>query len=268
MGGGAYLQDRGMVTEGVVAVTDAGEPGRAVVWALGKRSEREQQWADDDCSDFEWSPGAGVPCFMLGTREAAVRRKKILRTSLLFMQLQKQVSDAVRWRHARDAHEVRVSAVIAAKHPVRFPDEETTHDEHEEAVTAASVAQVCPVVAVVSFEEKMLADAREAKSRMEAARLPAPLTQLALEEAYKEMPEGAEVSIQKCIKCWRESKMAPADLLATVKAFASSSPTLRKVFDAAEHRGAGELGQVATAEQMQELSRMAQAVATGEGGER
>jgi hypothetical protein len=263
---GTRLQDRVMVAEGGVAAADAGEPGRVVEWALGKRSEREQQWADVD--DFEWAPGSGLPCFMLGTHEEAVRRKKILRTSLLFMQLQKQVTDAVRWRHARDAHEVKVSAAIAAKHPVCFHDKETAQTEHEEAVTAASMAQVCPVVAVVSFEEKMKADAREAKVRMEAARLPAPLTQLALEKAYKEMPEGAEVSIQKCIKCWRENKMAPADLLGTVKSFASSSPTLRKVFDAAEHRGADELGQVATAEQMQELSRMAQAVATGEGGER
>ena len=118
-----------------------------------------------------------------------------------------------------------------------------------------------PVVAVVSFEETTKVDAREAKARMEDARLPAPLTQLALEEAYKQIPEGAELSIRKCIQCWRENTMTPADLVATVKAFASSSPTLRKLFDAAEHGGAGELGQVATTEQMQELSRMEQEVA-------
>lgn len=116
-----------------------------------------------------------------------------------------------------------------------------------------------PVVAVVSFEEKMKADESEAKARMEAARLPAPLTQLALEEAYTQMPEGAELSIRKCIQCWRQNTTTTADLLATVKAFASSSPTLRKLFDAAEH-GDACLGQVATAEQMQELSRMAQEV--------
>jgi hypothetical protein len=40
---------------------------------------------------------------------------------------------------------------------------------------------VVAIVAVVSFEETTKVDAREAKARMEDARLPAPLTQLALE---------------------------------------------------------------------------------------
>ncbi len=223
--------------------------------ALGKRSVREERWGGDE--DFEWTPGVGVRCYMHGTPEDAAHRRKILRTSLLFMQLQKQVSDAVRWRHARDAREAKMSAEIAARHPVRFPDDEPAKAERTDATTAAVVVEACPAVVAASFEEKMKADAREAKARMEADRLPAPLTNAALDDAFKELPRGTQTSIEACIKCWRENKMAPADLLATVRAFASSSPALRKVFAGPEHCGVGELGEVATAEQMHELSRMA-----------
>ena len=239
----------------VQVVATVSGPAAEAVTALGKRSVREErQGVDDD--DFEWTPGAGVRCYVHGEPEDAARRRKILRTSLLFMQLQKQVSDAVRWRHARDAREAKVSAEIAAKHPVRFPDDEPAK------TAAAGVVEERPAVTVVSFEEKMKADVREAKARMEADRLPAPLTHAVLDDAFKELPEGTQTAIEACIKCWRENKMAPADLLATVRAFASSSPALRMVFAGAEHCGAGERGEVATAEQMNELSRMAgQAVA-------
>ena len=149
------------------AAAGAGEmqPGEATALVecstdLGKRRVREGRWDGDD---FEWTPSAGVRCYMNGTPADAERRRKILRTSLLFMQLQKQVSEAVRWRHARDAREAKLSAEIAAKHPVRLPCDEPGNAERADATETADAASECPAVpvavavAVVSFEDKMKA---------------------------------------------------------------------------------------------------------------
>jgi len=195
--------------------------------------------------DDEWSPGAGVEDYAGRQPELVARNAKQLRTSALFLQLQGQVQDALRARHERDAREHTLSAEIAAQHPLRFPDEVA-----EVEVDAAETR------VVLSFEEKMKADALDAKARMEASRgLPAPLTQRSLNEAFAQLPEGAQASIESCIKCWRENKLGASDVIATCKSFSGSSAALHALFAAQPKHVKLE---VATPAQMRELSKLSQ----------
>lgn len=208
-----------------------------VVRLLGKRSRKD---------DIEtWAPGVGLG--PQSNESEAARR-----TSLLFLQLQQTVNEAVAWRHNRDTKSRKVSADIAARCPLVFSDESPKrHAEEDVTVTVAKVK-----APVVSFEEMMKAAALETKAKMIAARsLPAPLTQAALNEAYTQLPSGAEQSIESVISFWRSHKMTADDVIATVKSFAGSSESLQKIF-------AADLieGEVASDEQMRELSRLAMCV--------
>jgi len=170
-----------------------------------------------------------------------VRNAKQMRTSALFLELHGQVLEGLRRRHERDSKELKVSADIAAQHPICFPEE--------------VLAQVTVVEKrVMSFEEKMKADALEAKSHMEASRgLPEPLTQRSLDEAFAQLPEGAQASIEACIRCWRENKLAASDVISQVKSFSGSSTVLRGLFAAQpEHVDL----EVATPAQMRELQQL------------
>jgi len=171
-----------------------------------------------------------------------VRNSKQMRTSAIFLELHGQVQEGLRRRHERDAKEQKVSADIAAQHPICFPGEEV-------------LAQVTVVEKrVVSFEEKMKADALEAKAHMEASRgLPEPLTQRSLNQAFAQLPEGAQASIEACIRCWRENKLAASDVISQVKSFSGSSAVLRGLFAAQPERVDLE---VATPAQMRELQRL------------
>ena len=172
-----------------------------------------------------------------------------MRTSSLFLELQKSVSDALEWRHARDAKARKVSAEIAARCPLVFADE--AHTRSRDAAPTAAAAEKARLP-VLSFAEKMKADATAAKARATAAQsLPLPLTQAALSEAFTQLPAGAEKSIERVIQCWRANKLAATDVLDTVKSFAGSSAVLRTIFATAASEG-----EVASAEQMHELSRL------------
>ena len=123
------------------------------------------------------------------------------------------------------------------------------HTVQEELPATVKKAEV---KVVLSFEEKMKADAAEAKARACARSLPEPLTTALLSAAYKEVPSGAEQTIERVLECWRTSKLSEHDVIATVKSFSGSSPVLRKLFAAQEQQG-----EVASAEQMVELARLA-----------
>jgi hypothetical protein len=102
-----------------------------------------------------------------------------------------------------------------------------------------------------------LLEAREAaedKARECARFLPEPLTTALLSAAYKEVPSGAEKTIEHVIDCWRTSKLSAHDVIAIVKSFSGSSSVLRSLF--AEQAQEGE---VASEEQMAELARQAAA---------
>ena len=71
---------------------------------------------DVDCTELvDWNC---KDCIKLDARD--------MRTSSLFLELQKSVSDALEWRHARDAKARKVSAEIAARCPLVFADEAYT----------------------------------------------------------------------------------------------------------------------------------------------
>ena len=228
----------------------ASDEGGVRVPAMRPSKRRIQEIECSIGGEDEWRPGAGMSHSPSDQPEEKMRKNKLQRTSLLFMELQQQVKDALRLRHDRDAREIKLSAEIAARHPIVLADGEPAHARDEVECDVQLVS--------ASFEEKMKADALEARSRMERAQsLPAPLTHAVLNEAYKQMPGGAEASIEKCIKCWRENKMGPTDLLATVKAFSRSSAALQKLFAEATVEVGQDLGQVATPEQMRELKGLA-----------
>ena len=196
-----------------------------------------------------WTPGSGL-------EHKTTEDERILfdkRTSLLFLQLQQDVKDALRWRHTRDAKARNESAEIAQRCPLVFAEEPAsthTKDEVEEAPTPVKR------VSILSFEEKMKADALAAKARAEAAKaLPAPLTQVALDEAYKQLPAGADQTIESVINCWRNNKLSADDVLSTVKSFSGSSVVLQEMFFTSSSVD-GE-GEVASDEQMRELARLA-----------
>ena len=207
---------------------------------LGKRNVREELEG--------WTPGRGL------LTEAASEDSRAAfdrRTSLLFLELQNNVHEALRWRHARDAKARKVSHNIAKRNPLPEPAvvAETVHAVTEEL--PATVKKV-DVKVLLSFEEKMKADAAEAKARACARSLPEPLTTALLSAAFKEVPSGAEQTIERVIECWRTNKLSALDVIATVKSFSGSSPVLRKLFAAQEQQG-----EVASAEQMVELTRLA-----------
>ena len=207
---------------------------------LGKRTLREEMDG--------WTPGCGLSteAHSEDSRAAFDRR-----TSLLFLELQKTVHDALRWRHARDAKARKVSHDIAKRCPLLEPAVAASkvHTVQEELPATVKKAEV---KVVLSFEEKMKADAAEAKARACARSLPEPLTTALLSAAYKEVPSGAEQTIERVLECWRTSKLSEHDVIATVKSFSGSSPVLRKLFAAQEQQG-----EVASAEQMVELARLA-----------
>merc|ERR1712216_555718 len=174
---------------------------------LGKRARDEEVLA--------WRPDMEL------NKDASLELK---RTQRLFLELQNTVHSALLWRHARDAKARKESAAIAEPHPIAFPDETpaTSHDAEELVLTVSKKPKV------LSFEEKMKADAAAAKANMEAKRsLPAPLTQLVLNDAYKQLPRGAEQSIESVIQCWRTNKLDASDVIATVKSFSSAAPCSR-----------------------------------------
>ena len=95
---------------------------------------------------------------------AQAARGKNMRTSMLFMELQESVSEALRWRHARDVKARKISAEIAARCPLTFPGEAAPavqRNAQSSVDSAATVERVKPYAPVVSFEEKMKAEANE-----------------------------------------------------------------------------------------------------------
>ena len=187
---------------------------------------------------------------------AQAAREKNMRTSMLFMELQESVSEALRWRHARDVKARKISAEIAARCPLTFPGEAAPavqRNAQSSVDSAATVERVKPYVPVVSFEEKMKAETNGEKERDQCTRqLPAPLTQAALDVAYTELTKGAEQSLERVFACWRANSLASDDVLASVKSFSGSSASLHKIFAPAVPEC-----EVASDAQMCELSRLA-----------
>jgi len=186
-----------------------------------------------------WRPGAGIPFSERGTPQDVALRAKMMRTSLLYSELQTQVSLALMRRRERDAKEMRLSAEIAKSNPLQLPGEAPAQNKTagEDTIVASPEQNTAELVV-------------EGKPRLEAERsLPLPLTQAVLDEAFADLDAGTRASIETCIKCWRENKLPAADVLDTVKSFAGSSPVLKKAFALEE----AVEGEVASTEEMREI---------------
>ena len=157
---------------------------------------------------------------------------------MLFLELQAQVKQAVQNKHKMDEAERIVSLEIAHRNPIApFVKKATPEPAHKPATL--------DIEAISATKKSLL---KEPES-------PAPLTPKILEAARKELPAGAVFSIDTCLKCWREKKMAWDEVLFTIKTFASSSPSLLFALEAKLY--AQPLGEQATQEQMAELTRLA-----------
>ena len=86
--------------------------------------------------------------------------------------------------------------------------------------------------------------------------LPAPLTVDLLRAASAELSSGAVLSINTCVKCWQDKKMDSAEVISTVKSFASGSTTLKKAFAAAAPEPQ-QLGETASQEDLKALALLA-----------
>ena len=185
---------------------------------------------------------------------AAQTARENMRTSMLFKELQESVSQALRWHHARHVKARKKSAEIAARCPLTFPGEVAPAVQCNAQFSMDHAATIEKVTApVVSFEERIKAEAKEAKECAAFARqLPAPLTQVALDVAYTELTKGAGRSLERVFACWRANSLASDDVLASVRSFSGSSATVHKIFALSVPEC-----EVASDEQMRELSRLA-----------
>jgi len=215
--------------------------------------------------EFDWAPGAGVPAYPFGSAEERINRERLHRTTLLFQQLEQQVQDCLKRKRAHDAREASESFKIAMAHPLKAP-----------ATTYAS-ATAQPVLkrmrtgewhAVFETAEEQAAQEQEAATpkaevveaiacgKKAAAHLPLALKHSELEAAYAELPKGAKISIEASLKCWRERRLGLPELLTTFKSFQSQSPVLQRALSNVSLGTEAVQCEVATPEQMRELSAL------------
>jgi hypothetical protein len=209
---------------------------------------------------MEWSPGAGVQCDPCGDHTELARRSKAHRTSLLFAELEREVraEREATWlaRRARNFRDLRISAELAARFPLRTDD----HQERKETNGEDKDEKEQRAEQLVLVEEKLCYEACTEKSarRGDVKALPAPLTEQSLEAACAELPLGARNMLLSCVACFRSRTLGSADVVETVRSFAKQSKTIRDLFAAAGTDALPELlGEAATEDDMLDLARMA-----------
>ena len=149
-------------------------------------------------------------------------------------------------RQASDLKEREISRQIADQYPLNPPS------------IFISVASSSPDQGI----ELPIGEDERAQFCDELARrvktFPLPLTSRVFAAALSELPSGASIALETCVRCWREGRLGADEVVSTARSFAGSSPTLSRALaapSAARPRSAG--GEVATPEQMDELSRLA-----------
>ena len=242
--------------------------------SLGKR-KGEPEVAEEGGEDW-WCPGACMPFYPFGDAGDVKRSTKLMRTTLLFSALEQEVKaerEAARLaQRARGFRELRISAELAARFPMRFTDEEAAAEDNEGAKgTSGHEAMVAlesppePAEPSSAFEaasgeeacEEVCAEKKaERRSREPLTKtLPAPLTKKGLEDAYAELPAGAVNTIQSCLQCWFEGRLDSNDVTETVRSFAAKSEGIRSLFAAAGKEALPSLlcGEAATDQDLLEL---------------
>lgn len=220
---------------------------------LGKRCNND---AFEDHLAMEWIPGAGVQCDPCGDHTELARRSKAHRTSLLFAELEREVraEREATWlaRRARNCRDLRISAELAARFPMRTDDDQQSEDTRgEDKVEEAQRAEQLVPVAGKACSEK-------SARRGDVNALPAPLTEQSLAQACAELPMGARNMLLSCVACFRSRTLGSGDVVETVRSFAKQSKTIRDLLTAAGTNALPELlGEAATEDDMLDLARMA-----------
>jgi len=223
---------------------------------LGKRAAHAMEVGQEGA----WTPGTGTRLGSDSTGEAAAPRSKAMRTNQLFAALEAEVwaeAEAARAaRHAHEAREWRISADIASRFPMCLDD-----NVHEASMSVSCVggssgaakahehAPSQPAAAVARGEDT----ASKAAARRAGPALPAPLTEMALEEAFSQLPQGACKTIQSVLQTWKNGWLGNGDVVETVRSFAGSSAALRDLFSGDMEP----VGEVASYADMRHLERMA-----------
>ena len=240
--------------------------------SLGKR-KGEPEVAEEGGEDW-WCPGACMPFYPFGDAGDVKRSTKLMRTTLLFSALEQEVKAereaANLAQRARGFRELRISAELAARFPMRFTDDEEAAAEDNEGAkgTSGHEAMVAlesppePAEPSSAFEaasgeeacEEVCAE-KKAERRSREPTLPAPLTKKGLEDAYAELPAGAVNTIQSCLQCWFEGRLDSNDVTETVRSFAAKSEGIRSLFAAAGKEALPSLlcGEAATDQDLLEL---------------
>ena len=220
---------------------------------LGKR-KGEPEVAEDG-GEMWWCPGACMPFYPFGEAGDVKRSTKLMRTTLLFSELEQEVKaerDAARLaQRARGFRELRISAELAARFPMLVTDEDDAAAENEkggakgtghEAIVALESppepAEPSSAFEAASGEEacEEVCAEKKAERRSREPTLPAPLTHKGLQDAYAELPAGAVNTIQSCLQCWFEGRLDSNDVTETVRSFAAKSEGIRSVCEGARER--------------------------------
>ena len=236
-------------------------------WQLGKRPAGPAEDGREVGGDAEaWFPGAGVPFHPFGEAEVVQRRAKHMRTTVLYTELQHEVTAereaarrALRERCFRD---LRISAELAARYPLCAAYGDMCKVEGMCVDTAASkaaqararderaaeVAEVVTVEEVAAVEsgaraagpatvgpQEVCEDVKDFKwdaspRTSREIQLPRPLTQCGMLEALRELPEGMRHTIKACLDCWQQGRLSSKDVVDTVRSFATKSEALRTLF--------------------------------------
>ena len=239
---------------------------------LGKR-KGEPEVAEEG-GEMWWCPGACMPFYPFGEAGDVKRSTKLMRTTLLFSELEQEVKaerDAARLaQRARGFRELRISAELAARFPMLVTDEDDAAAENEkggakgtghEAIVALESppepAEPSPAFEAASGElacDEVCAE-KKAERRSREPTLPAPLTHKGLQDAYAELPAGAVNTIQSCLQCWCEELLDRNDVTESVRSFAAKSKAIRSLFSAAGKDALPSLlfGEAATDQDLLEL---------------
>ena len=131
----------------------------AMPGGLGKRCHND---AFQDHVPMDWIPGAFVQCDPCGDHAELSRLSKahLNRTSLLFAELEREVraEREATWlaRRARNFRDLRISAELAARFPMRTDDDEEKEDTHREDTVEGALRPEQPVAQPYAVKPQQL----------------------------------------------------------------------------------------------------------------
>jgi hypothetical protein len=166
----------------------------------------------------------------------------VLLTSIF---VQSQMFKILQARQDSDTKEREISREIAQKYPLKS----SAFTCHPPSTMEEISIDTCKSY---NGETKTSICARRGKA------LPSPLTSDVIAAALAELPPGASAALKTCVRCWHDGRLGADEVVGTARSFAGSSPTLSRALSRPAEPPCASCGEVATAEQMDELARLAQ----------